>query len=61
MQISRLEANPTWGKPEIRGGNIDGLKELLGVAWKDLASPLLTPFERRERRPDQSIQRRIAA
>jgi len=27
---------------------ISGLKELLRVAWKNLANPLLTPFERRE-------------
>jgi hypothetical protein len=27
---------------------ISGLKELLRVAWKHLANPLLTPFERRE-------------
>jgi hypothetical protein len=30
--------------------NIDGLKELLRIAWKDLANPSLTPFERREAR-----------
>jgi len=29
---------------------ISGLKELLRVAWKDLANPSLTPFERRESR-----------
>jgi hypothetical protein len=29
---------------------ISGLKELLRVAWKDLANPSLTPFERREAR-----------
>jgi hypothetical protein len=28
--------------------DISGLKELLRVAWKHLANPLLTPFERRE-------------
>jgi hypothetical protein len=31
-------------------GNVDGLKELLRIAWKDLANPLLTAFERREAR-----------
>jgi hypothetical protein len=31
-------------------GNVDGLKELLKIAWKDLANPLLTAFERREAR-----------
>jgi hypothetical protein len=35
---------------EILARNADGLKKLLGVAWKDLANPLLTPFERREAR-----------
>ena len=35
---------------EILVGNIDGLKELLRIAWKDLANPSLTPFERREAR-----------
>ena len=30
------------------GRDISGLKELLRVAWKHLANPLLTPFERRE-------------
>jgi hypothetical protein len=29
---------------------IDGLKELLRVAWSKLADPLLTPFDRREAR-----------
>jgi len=29
---------------------IEGLKKLLGVAWTDLANPLLTTFERREAR-----------
>jgi hypothetical protein len=35
---------------EILVGNIDGLKELLRIAWKELANPSLTPFERREAR-----------
>jgi hypothetical protein len=35
---------------EILARNADGLKKLLGVAWRDLANPLLTPFERREAR-----------
>jgi hypothetical protein len=35
---------------EVLVGNVDGLKELLRIAWKDLANPLLTPFERREAR-----------
>jgi len=30
--------------------DVHGLKELLRVAWKELANPLLTPFERREAR-----------
>ena len=29
---------------------MDGLKELLRVAWSDLANPLLTPFARLEAR-----------
>jgi len=29
---------------------VDGLKELLRVAWSKLADPLLTPFDRREAR-----------
>jgi hypothetical protein len=35
---------------EILARNADGLKKLLGVAWRDLANPLLTSFERREAR-----------
>jgi len=35
---------------EILARNAEGLKKLLGVAWRDLANPLLTPFERREAR-----------
>jgi hypothetical protein len=30
--------------------NIQGLKELLRVAWRDLANPLLPPFDRHEAR-----------
>jgi hypothetical protein len=36
--------------PEDPDRNADGLKELLRVAWNNLADPLLTPFERREAR-----------
>lgn len=35
---------------EALARNIDGLTELLRVAWRDLANPLLTTFERREAR-----------
>jgi hypothetical protein len=35
---------------EVLDRDINGLKELLRVAWSDLANPLLTPFERREAR-----------
>jgi hypothetical protein len=35
---------------EVLVGNVDGLKELLRIAWRDLANPLLTAFERREAR-----------
>jgi hypothetical protein len=33
---------------EVFARNADGLKKLLGVAWKDLANPLLTPLVRRD-------------
>jgi hypothetical protein len=36
--------------PDDLDRTIDGLKKLLRVAWRDLANPLLTPFERREAR-----------
>jgi hypothetical protein len=35
---------------EVLDRDIRGLKELLRVAWKELASPALTPHERREAR-----------
>ena len=35
---------------EVLVRNVDGLKELLRIAWKDLANPLLTAFARREAR-----------
>ena len=35
---------------EILAGNAKGLKKLPGAAWRDLANPLLAPFERREAR-----------
>ena len=35
---------------EVLDRNTQGLKELLRVAWRDLANPSLTPFERREAR-----------
>ena len=35
---------------EILASNIQGLKELLRVAWRDLANPHLPPFDRREAR-----------
>jgi hypothetical protein len=43
------------GKPEMADLDVlirdkNGLTELLRVAWRDLANPLLTPFERREAR-----------
>jgi hypothetical protein len=33
---------------DVLNSTISQLKELLRVAWKDLANPLLTSFERRE-------------
>ena len=41
---------PRMTELEVLDRDIGGLKELLRVAWKDLASPLLTPFERCEAR-----------
>jgi hypothetical protein len=35
---------------EVLDRDISGLKELIRVAWSDLANPLLTPFGRREAR-----------
>lgn len=35
---------------EVLSSNINGLKQLLWVAWRDLADPSLPPFERREAR-----------
>jgi hypothetical protein len=35
-------------KLEVLFGNVDGVKELLRNAWRDLADPLLTASERRE-------------
>ena len=35
---------------EVLDSNIDGLKKLLRVAWRDLADPSLPPFEHREAR-----------
>jgi hypothetical protein len=35
---------------EVLNGNLDGLKQLLKVAWRNLANPSLPPFERREAR-----------
>ena len=35
---------------QILARNTQALKELLRVAWRDLANPMLTPFERREAR-----------
>jgi hypothetical protein len=35
---------------EVLARNIHALKELLRVAWRDLANPFLSSFERREAR-----------
>jgi hypothetical protein len=35
---------------EVLDRDISSLKELLRLAWSDLANPQLTPFERREAR-----------
>jgi len=47
---------------EVLARNINVLTEVLRVAWRDFANPLLTPFERRDaRKPNRPVQRRIAA
>jgi hypothetical protein len=46
--LPRDEAKMT--ELEVLDRNAQGLKELLRVAWRDLANPALTPFERREAR-----------
>jgi hypothetical protein len=35
---------------EVLDRDVSSLKELLRLAWSDLANPLLTPFEHREAR-----------
>jgi hypothetical protein len=51
LKMSRLsEGEPGMSELKVLVGNVDGLKELLRIAWKDLANPLLTAFERREAR-----------
>ena len=45
-----FEGEPKMTELEVPDRNTQGLKELLRVAWRDLANPLLTPFERREAR-----------
>jgi hypothetical protein len=45
-----FEGEPAMTELEVLTRNINGLKELLRVAWRDLANPVLTPFERREAR-----------
>jgi hypothetical protein len=51
-EIARLrrKGEPEMTELEILTRNVHGLKELLRVAWRDLANPLLTLFERREAR-----------
>ena len=48
--LAYLEGETEMTELEILARNIDGLKKLLRVAWRDLANPLLTSFERREAR-----------
>jgi hypothetical protein len=45
-----FEGEPGMTELEVLSSNINGLKQLLWVAWRDLANPLLPPFERREAR-----------
>jgi hypothetical protein len=44
----RVEGEPAMTELEVLDSNIDGLKKLLRVAWRDLANPSLPPFEHRE-------------
>jgi hypothetical protein len=48
--VASVSSKALLGMTELKvlDRDISGLKELLRVAWKHLANPLLTPFERRE-------------
>jgi hypothetical protein len=50
LPVLRRKGEPEMTELEILTRNVHGLKELLRVAWRDLANPLLTLFERREAR-----------
>jgi hypothetical protein len=51
VQLPRhCEGEPEMTELQILARNTQALKELLRVAWRDLANPMLTPFERREAR-----------
>lgn len=45
-----FEGEPGMTELEVLSSNINGLKQLLWVAWRDLANPSLPPFERGEAR-----------
>jgi hypothetical protein len=48
--LVHLEGEPEMTELEILSRDIQGLKELLRVAWREAANPVLTPFERHETR-----------
>ncbi len=50
MPSSISKATQGMTAPDDLLRTVDGLKELLRVAWSKLADPLLTPFDRREAR-----------
>lgn len=52
MKLPRqfFEGVPEMTELEVLASNVHGLKELLRVAWRDLANPHLTSFDRREAR-----------
>jgi capsid protein len=50
LQVPSVIATSDMSELEVLLANIDALKALLRIAWKDLANPLLTAFERREAR-----------
>jgi hypothetical protein len=45
-----FQGEPDMTELEVLDSNIVGLKQLLRVAWRDLANPSLPDFERREAR-----------
>src|ERR1700681_3500281 len=50
ISVKRRQPKPMMTAPDNLERTIEALKNLLSVAWSDLANPLLTTFERREAR-----------